>query len=134
MTAIRFLDPIPADARSLAPHGMLIAHDSGVAPSRSAFYGDALTLVIIAKLPFASPGHPLVQARMALIKQQGRDPFAEHSLPEAILKFRQGFGRLIRSAQDRGKVVVLDPRVRTKGYGRKFLAALPFSPDHDPTG
>ncbi len=95
--------------------------------------GDALTLVVIAKLPFASPGHPLVQARLARIKQQGRDPFAEHSLPEAILKFRQGFGRLIRSAQDRGKVVVLDPRVRTKGYGRRFLAALPFSPDHDPT-
>jgi ATP-dependent DNA helicase DinG len=95
--------------------------------------GDALTLVVIAKLPFASPGHPLVQARLALIKQQGRDPFAEHSLPEAILKFRQGFGRLIRSAQDRGKVVLLDPRVRTKGYGRKFLAALPFSEGHDPT-
>jgi ATP-dependent DNA helicase DinG len=69
---------------------------------------------------------------MNLLRQQGRDPFADHSLPEAILKFRQGFGRLIRGSQDRGKVVVLDPRVRTKAYGRRFLAALPFSPDFDP--
>ncbi len=89
--------------------------------------GDALTLVIVTKLPFASPGHPLVQARMQALRAQGRDPFADHSLPEAILKFRQGFGRLIRSSQDRGKVVVMDPRVRTKAYGRRFLGALPFS-------
>lgn len=90
--------------------------------------GDALTLVIITKLPFQSPGHPLVQARLQALRAQGREPFSEHSLPEAILKFRQGFGRLIRSQQDRGKVVILDPRVRTKGYGRRFLASLPFSP------
>jgi len=91
--------------------------------------GDALTLVVITRLPFQSPGHPLVQARLGALRAQGRDPFVEHSLPEAILKFRQGFGRLIRSQQDRGKVVILDPRVRTKGYGRRFLAALPFAPD-----
>lgn len=95
--------------------------------------GDALTLLVITKLPFQSPGHPLTQARMAMLKAQGRDPFADHSLPEAILKFRQGFGRLIRGSQDRGKVVVLDPRVRTKGYGRRFLAALPFTEGFDPT-
>ena len=95
--------------------------------------GDALTLLVITRLPFQSPGHPLTQARMAMLREQGRDPFADHSLPEAILKFRQGFGRLIRGSQDRGKVVILDPRVRTKGYGRRFLQALPFSPDHDPT-
>ncbi len=94
--------------------------------------GDVLTLLVITRLPFQSPGHPLTQARMNLLRQQGRDPFADHSLPEAILKFRQGFGRLIRGSQDRGKVVVLDPRVRTKAYGRRFLAALPFSPDFDP--
>ena len=58
---------------------------------------------------------------------------ADHSLPEAILKFRQGFGRLIRGSSDRGKVVVLDPRVRTKGYGRRFLQALPFTEGFDPT-
>ncbi len=96
--------------------------------------GDALTLLVITRLPFQSPGHPLTQARMAMMKAQGRDPFADHSLPEAILKFRQGFGRLIRGSQDRGKVVVLDPRVRTKGYGRRFLSALPFSAGFDPTG
>lgn len=95
--------------------------------------GDALTLLVITRLPFQSPGHPLTQARMAMLKAQGRDPFADHSLPEAILKFRQGFGRLIRGSADRGKVVVLDPRVRTKGYGRRFLGALPFSAGFDPT-
>lgn len=96
--------------------------------------GDLLTLLVITRLPFQSPGHPLTQARLAAMKAAGRDPFAEHSLPEAVLRFRQGFGRLIRGSQDRGKVVVLDPRVRTKRYGRAFLQALPFSADHDPTG
>ncbi|MEO6596994.1 MAG: helicase C-terminal domain-containing protein [Planctomycetota bacterium] len=91
--------------------------------------GDALTLLVITRLPFQSPGHPLVQARMEALRAQGRDPFADHSLPEAILKFRQGFGRLIRSQQDRGKVVILDPRVRTKAYGRRFVGALPFVGD-----
>jgi ATP-dependent DNA helicase DinG len=95
--------------------------------------GDALTLLVITRLPFASPGHPLTQARMAMLKAQGRDPFADHSLPEAILKFRQGFGRLIRGSRDHGTVVVLDPRVRTKLYGRRFLAALPFTDGFDPT-
>ena len=95
--------------------------------------GEALTLLVITRLPFQSPGHPLVLARMELLRSQGRDPFGDHSLPEAILKFRQGFGRLIRGSQDRGRVVVLDPRVRTKGYGRRFLQALPFSEGFDPT-
>ena len=91
--------------------------------------GDALTLVVITRLPFQSPGHPLTQARMRAMKERGRDPFADHSLPEAILRFRQGFGRLIRGSGERGTVVVLDPRLRTKGYGRRFADALPFS-DH----
>lgn len=89
--------------------------------------GDALTLLVVTRLPFASPGHPLTQARMKALEAQGRDPFADWSLPEAILKFRQGFGRLIRGASDRGTVVVMDPRVRTKAYGRRFLGALPFT-------
>jgi ATP-dependent DNA helicase DinG len=88
--------------------------------------GDALTLVVVTRLPFQNPGHPLTKARMQAIERRGGDAFLEHSLPEAILKFRQGFGRLIRSQQDRGKVVVLDPRVRTKAYGRRFLGALPL--------
>lgn len=92
--------------------------------------GDALSLVVITRLPFHSPGHPLTQARLKMLEQQGRDPFVEHSLPEAILKFRQGFGRLIRGSREKGKVVVLDPRVRTKRYGRAFLQALPFSADY----
>ena len=95
--------------------------------------GDALTLVIITRLPFTSPGHPLTQARLNALRQRGEDPFAAHSLPEAILKVRQGFGRLIRGSSDRGKVVVLDPRVRTKAYGHRFLQALPFSEGFDPT-
>lgn len=87
--------------------------------------GEALTLVIVTRLPFAQPDHPLTRARLRAIEARGGDPFTEHSLPEAVLRFRQGFGRLVRRADDRGEVVVLDPRARTKGYGRAFLAALP---------
>lgn len=92
--------------------------------------GSALTLLVVTRLPFQSPGHPLTQARLEAMRARGQDPFAEHSLPEAILRFRQGFGRLVRSSQDRGKVVVMDPRARTKAYGRQFLAALPFRGEH----
>jgi len=91
--------------------------------------GDALTLVVVTRLPFQSPGHPLTKARMDALQRQGKNPFQHHSLPEAILKFRQGFGRLVRSSDDRGKVVVMDPRIRTKAYGRHFVAALPFGGD-----
>jgi ATP-dependent DNA helicase DinG len=87
--------------------------------------GDALTLVVVTRLPFAQPDHPLTRARLGAIAARGGDPFLEHSLPEAILKFRQGFGRLIRSARDHGRVLVLDPRARTRAYGRRFLDALP---------
>jgi ATP-dependent DNA helicase DinG len=90
--------------------------------------GEALTLVIVTRLPFQNPSHPLTKARMQAIADKGGDPFRDWSLPEAILKFRQGFGRLIRSQQDHGKVIVLDPRARTKGYGRRFLASLPVQP------
>lgn len=87
--------------------------------------GDALQNVIITKLPFRVPDQPLTQARMESIRAEGRDPFREFSLPEAIIRFRQGFGRLIRTQQDRGIVVVLDPRIVTRAYGRQFLASLP---------
>ncbi len=91
--------------------------------------GDALTLVVVTRLPFQNPSHPLTKARMQAFEQRGGDAFRDWSLPEAILKFRQGFGRLIRSQQDHGKVVVLDPRMKTKAYGQRFLASLPVATD-----
>jgi ATP-dependent DNA helicase DinG len=87
--------------------------------------GDALQNVIITKLPFSVPDHPLLQARLEAIRRAGGNPFVEYQLPEAAIKLRQGFGRLIRTQQDHGIVVLLDPRVRTKHYGRLFLESLP---------
>jgi ATP-dependent DNA helicase DinG len=87
--------------------------------------GEALSCVIIDRLPFAVPSDPVVQARMKAIEEAGGKPFFEYQVPEAVLTLKQGFGRLIRSLEDRGVLVLLDPRIRTKRYGKTFLASLP---------
>jgi ATP-dependent DNA helicase DinG len=90
--------------------------------------GEALSNVILTRLPFSVPDHPLTQAKCERIIEQGGDAFREFSLPEALLKFRQGVGRLIRTQNDKGIVVILDNRILTKPYGKAFLAVLPKCP------
>jgi len=87
--------------------------------------GEALSCVIIDKLPFAVPSDPVVQARMKAIEEDGGKPFFDYQVPEAVLTLKQGFGRLIRSLEDRGVLVLLDPRIRTQRYGQIFLQSLP---------
>jgi ATP-dependent DNA helicase DinG len=105
------------------PHAVLLATSSfwqGVD-----VVGEALSCVIIDKLPFASPSDPIVAARIEAITASGRSAFDEYQIPLAILALRQGLGRLLRHRLDRGVLAILDPRLRTMGYGRKFLASLP---------
>jgi ATP-dependent DNA helicase DinG len=90
--------------------------------------GEALSAVIIDRLPFASPGDPLVAARINALRAKGRDPFQEYQVPFATLTLLQGLGRLIRTRADRGLLAILDPRLTTKGYGRRFLGSLPPAP------
>jgi ATP-dependent DNA helicase DinG len=90
--------------------------------------GDALSIVAIDKLPFASPDDPLLKARLEGIRRRGGNPFFEYQLPQAVLALKQGVGRLIRDFDDFGVIVVGDPRLKSKAYGRVFLEALPASP------
>ena len=90
--------------------------------------GDALSCVIIDKLPFTSPGDPITAARIDAIRARDGEPFGEYQVPLAILALQQGLGRLIRHRRDRGLLAVLDPRICTKGYGRRFIASLPPAP------
>ncbi len=90
--------------------------------------GRALANVIITRLPFAVPDHPLTQARLEFIEERGGNSFMDYSVPEAILKLRQGVGRLIRNSEDKGMVVILDNRILTKRYGKIFLDAMPDAP------
>ncbi len=95
--------------------------------------GEDLVLVAIDKLPFASPGDPLLRARLEAVRQRGANPFKEFQLPQAVLGLKQGVGRLIRDFDDRGVVVVCDPRLRTRSYGRSFVSSLPpFRRCNDP--
>jgi ATP-dependent DNA helicase DinG len=108
------------------PHAVLFATSSfwqGVD-----VVGEALSCVIIDKLPFASPAEPVTAARIEAIRERGGDPFGDYQVPLAILALQQGLGRLIRHRRDRGVLAVLDPRLRTKGYGRRFIASLPPAP------
>jgi ATP-dependent DNA helicase DinG len=108
------------------PHSVLLATSSfwqGVD-----VVGDALSCVIIDRLPFASPGDPVIAARIDAIVQRGGDGFAELQVPLAVLTLLQGLGRLIRHRRDRGVLAILDPRLTTMGYGKRFLASLPPAP------
>ncbi len=112
------------------PHSVLLATSSfwqGVD-----VVGEALSCVIIDKLPFASPADPITSARIEAIAERGDEPFHDYQVPLATLTLLQGLGRLIRHRQDRGVLAILDPRLRTKGYGARFLASLPPAPiTHD---
>jgi ATP-dependent DNA helicase DinG len=108
------------------PHAVLLATASfwqGVDVA-----GDALSCVIVDKLPFASPGDPITAARIEAVNATGGNAFADYQVPLAILTLKQGLGRLIRTRSDRGVLAVLDPRLRTMGYGARFLSALPPAP------
>jgi ATP-dependent DNA helicase DinG len=110
-----------AAARTLSRRGGPVLVATGTFWQGVDIPGEALSLLVIDKLPFQPPDDPLVAARCERIKADGGDWFAEYALPSAVLQLRQGFGRLIRSRSDRGVVCLLDQRVRTREYGRAFL-------------
>jgi ATP-dependent DNA helicase DinG len=130
--------PYPILVQGTAPRSALLREfkstPNAVLFATSSFWqgvdvvGEALSCVIIDKLPFASPGDPITSARIEAINQAGGNAFAEYQIPLAILSLQQGLGRLIRHRTDRGVLAVLDPRLRTMGYGRRFLASLPPAP------
>jgi ATP-dependent DNA helicase DinG len=130
--------PYPVLVQGTAPRSALIeqfrAAGNAVLLATSSFWqgvdvvGDALSCVVIDKLPFASPGDPVTAARIDAITARGGDAFGDYQVPLAILALQQGLGRLIRHRGDRGVLAILDPRLRTMGYGRRFLASLPPAP------
>jgi ATP-dependent DNA helicase DinG len=140
-TVQRFVEmavPYPLLVQGTAPRSTLIdqfrATPNAVLLATSSFWqgvdvaGDALSCVIIDKLPFASPADPVMAARIDAIRADGGDPFAEYQVPLAILALQQGLGRLLRHRADRGLLAVLDPRLHSTGYGRRFMQSLPPAP------
>jgi len=90
--------------------------------------GEALSCVVIDKLPFASPGDPMISARIERVRKKGGNPFREYQLPAAVISLKQGLGRLMRSREDYGILAVLDSRLHKKSYGKTFLQSLPPAP------
>jgi ATP-dependent DNA helicase DinG len=134
--------PFPILVQGEAPRSLLIEQfretPNAVLLGTSSFWqgvdvvGEALSCVIVDKLPFASPGDPITAARIDAITASGGDAFGTYQVPLAILTLQQGLGRLIRHRTDRGVLAVLDPRVKTMAYGRRFLDSLPPAPvTHD---
>lgn len=93
--------------------------------------GDALSTIIMVRLPFTNPDDPYFKQKAAKLSEQGGNPFSKLSLPEAIIRFRQGFGRLIRNSEEKGAFIILDRRIQTKSYGKEFLAAIPNVPKEE---
>ena len=147
-SSYRALDAYTERLRGQVPYGLLVqgeaprerllerfrAEVGSVLLATSTFWqgvdvpGESLSLLVIDKLPFSAPGDPLHEARCEAVERDGGDWFRDYALPTAMLQLRQGFGRLIRGHADRGVVAILDPRLRTKPYGRAFLTALPRCP------
>ena len=134
--------PYPLLVQGTAPRSALIERfrttPNAVLLATASFWqgvdvaGEALSCVIVDKLPFASPGDPVTAARIEAVTTAGGDAFADYQVPLAILALLQGLGRLLRHRSDRGVLAILDPRLRTMGYGRRFLASLPPAPvTHD---
>jgi ATP-dependent DNA helicase DinG len=127
--------PYPLLIQGSRPKGILLdqfkATGNAVLLGTSSFWegvdvrGEALSCVIIDKLPFASPGDPVLKARMEAMRRQGRNPFFEYQLPAAVIALRQGIGRLIRDVTDRGVLMVCDPRLLKRSYGQIFLDSVP---------
>tara|TARA_B100000029_G_scaffold480651_1_gene528874 strand:- start:6799 stop:7422 length:624 start_codon:yes stop_codon:yes gene_type:complete len=130
--------PFPLLAQGTAPRSVLLREfretPNAVLLATASFWqgvdvsGDTLSCVVIDKLPFASPGDPLTAARMENIEKHDGNPFSEYQVPLAILALLQGLGRLLRHRSDRGVLALLDPRLRTKSYGKRFLNSIPPAP------
>jgi ATP-dependent DNA helicase DinG len=130
--------PWPLFVQGSAPRHQLLeefrASGHGVLLGAASFWegvdvaGEALSVVVIDKLPFAAPDDPVLQARLEALEQSGINPFMGWQVPAAVIALKQGAGRLIRDVHDRGVLVLCDPRLTTKGYGKLFLASLPPMP------